>query len=454
MMGEKLSRGANKLALVLAGGGMTGAVYEIGALRAINDLLLDRTVNDFDIYVGTSAGAIVASFLAHGVTPEEMFQAIAGQHPSIPALRREHIFRLNQGEFIRRSMALPTKLARTLFETIRHPGSSTLVDALWTLTDVLPSGLYDGSALEGYMRQALTIYGSPNDFRALEKGLFIVATELDTGERAVFGSDENNHVPISQAVAASTALPMVYKPVRIEGREYIDGGMRGTASLDIAIEHGANLVVCVNPLVPFDNAPKGSPEDRPKDELFSRRGFSAIASQVSRITTHAGLRYQIKQLRRQHPHVDIILVEPRADDNLLAFGNIMRYAERLAIARHGFESVTLDLAEDYFTYKEILSRHGVPISRRFVIEELAELRDSGGDPQVIARILKVNTPGCPEEKRDTIACRLSQALADLETELDALNGRSSAPAKSPDSSAAPQRTARSTPSSSRSAPAP
>ncbi len=417
---------------------MTGAVYEIGAMRAINDLLVDRTVNEFDIYVGTSAGAIVASFLASGITPEEMFLAIAGQHPELPSLRREHIFRLNQREFLRRSMALPAKLARTLFDTIRNPANCTLVDALWSLTDILPSGLYDGMALERYMREGLTVHGSANDFRALRKELYIIATELDTGERAVFGTDVNCHVPISHAVAASTALPMVYKPVRIDGREYVDGGMRGTASLDVAIEHGANLVVCVNPLVPFDNRPKGTPEDRPKEELFSRRGFSAIASQVSRITTHAGLRYQIKQLRRQHPQVDIILVEPRADDNLLAFGNIMRYAERLAIARHGFESATLDLAEDYFTYKEILARHGVPISRRLVIEELAEIRASGSDPQVIQRILEARPPACGDDKRASIACRLSQALAQLELELAALSAQAAAPAESPGNSAGPR----------------
>lgn len=453
-MSPKQKTRDEKVALVLAGGGMTGAVYEIGAMRAINDLLLDRTVNDFDIYVGTSAGAIVASFLAHGVTPEEMFLAIAGQHPTIPPLRREHIFQLNQREFLGRSMALPAKLARTLFEALRNPSSSTLVDALWTLTDVLPSGLYDGRALERYMRQALMLYGSPNDFRALCNSLFIVATELDTGERAVFGSDINNHVPISLAVAASSALPMVYKPVRIDGREYVDGGMRGTASLDIAIEHGATVVVCVNPLVPFNNASKGPPESRPKEELFSRRGFSAIASQVSRITTHAGLRYQIKQLRRQHPDVDIILIEPRADDSVLAFGNIMRYGERLAIARHGFESVTLDLAEDYFTYKEILARHGVPISRRLVVEELAEIRNSGNDPRVIERILRAHQPLCADPKRNSLACRLSQALTALESELDALSARSAAPARSPDSSVAPRSAARPAPTSSRSAPAP
>jgi predicted acylesterase/phospholipase RssA len=64
-----MSASKSKIALVLAGGGLTGAVYEVGALRAIDDLLLDRTVNDLDIYVGTSAGAVVCSLLANGLSP-------------------------------------------------------------------------------------------------------------------------------------------------------------------------------------------------------------------------------------------------------------------------------------------------------------------------------------------------------------------------------------------------
>ena len=74
-----------KTALVLAGGGLTGAVYEIGTLRAIDDLLVDRTVNDFDIYVGTSAGALVAALLANGLSPETMLQSIAGDS-DVPAI--------------------------------------------------------------------------------------------------------------------------------------------------------------------------------------------------------------------------------------------------------------------------------------------------------------------------------------------------------------------------------
>ena len=120
--------------------------------------------------------------------------------------------------------------------------------------------------------------------------------------------------------------------------------------------------------------------DATRAESLSARGVPAIASQVTRITSHAGLRYQIKQLRRQHPEVDIILIEPQPTDQRMFYGNIMHYQARLEVARHGFESVTLDLAEDYPAYKETLARHGVPITRRLVIEELAEIHNSGSDP--------------------------------------------------------------------------
>jgi predicted acylesterase/phospholipase RssA len=408
------SANRSKLALVLAGGGMTGEVYEIGALRAIDDLLVDRSVTDFDIFVGTSAGAIIAAFLANGFSPETMFQVIAGQHPDVPPIKRKYIFNFNQREVIRRGLALPTKVLGATCGYLRDWQNATLVDALWTLTDVLPSGFYDGMALDKYMRLAMSAYGCTNRFTDLERELFIIATSLDTGERAVFGTDVNSDVPISTAVAASSALPMIYKPVRIGGEEYIDGSMRGNASLDIAIEHGATLIVCVNPLVPYDNSPRPGPSA----VAFSERGFSAIAAQVSRITQHSGLRYQIKQLRRQHPEVDIILVEPRCDDRMLAFGNIMRYAERLEIARHGFESVTLDLAGDYRDYKETLARHGALISRRLVIEELAEIQNSGYDSAVVEQVIETRKPKCAEGRRNTPYCRLTRALASLESELD------------------------------------
>jgi predicted acylesterase/phospholipase RssA len=416
LMGRKDST----IALVLAGGGLAGAVYEIGALRAIDDLLVDRTVNDLDIYVGTSAGAVVAAALANGLSPEALLRAIEGSHAEIRPIQREHLFRFNTGGLLQQALGLPRNLLGAWSHYLRHINDMTLMDLVGSLAETMPSALYDSQALEDYICHVLSTPGCCDRFEDLQKRLFIIATDLDNGERAVFGPSEQSDVQISRAVAASAAIPMVYKPVRIGDREYVDGGLRGTASLDVAIEHGADLVICINPMVPFDNRGRDSiPFFGPDGGYLSEKGTKAIASQASRIFTHAGLHYHIKNLRRQHPEVDIILIEPRPDDYQMFFYNIMRYSTRLTVARHGFESVTLDLAEDYAHYRKILVRHGIPLSRRLVITELAEIRESGYDPEVIRRILEARRPLCGREgQRDTPVCELTRVLAELDLVLD------------------------------------
>src|SRR5438128_4541311 len=104
----KPSTGApEKRALVLAGGGIVGVTYEIGALRALDDLLVGTTVNDFDIYVGTSAGSWVTSLLVNGVTPTEMALSLEGTNPGLDSPSRWTIYRPNVGEMAKRMLRLP-----------------------------------------------------------------------------------------------------------------------------------------------------------------------------------------------------------------------------------------------------------------------------------------------------------------------------------------------------------
>lgn len=418
-MGTSRRIKAGKTALVLAGGGLTGVVYEIGALRAIDDLLVDRTVNDFDIYVGTSAGALVSCGLANGLSPEEMLQTIDGSQSAVRPIRHHDIFRFNSHEFVRRGAGFPRTLLRAWSHYLRHIDDMNLLDLLWSLSEALPSGLYDSMALERFVRRVLDRPGCYNVFDKLARELYIIATDLDTGERAVFGPGYRSDVPLSLAVAASSALPLLYRPVRIGENEYVDGGLRGTASLDLAIEQGASLVICINPLVPYDNVDRASiPFLGADGGHLSRKGMQAIAAQVLRLANHAGLHYHLKHLRRLHPNVDIILIEPRPNDYQMFFYNIMRYSARLTVARHGFESVTLHLAEDYHHYKLVLARHGIPLTRRLVIEELAEIQRSGYDPAVIRRVLEAHRPACGRRGPHSPVCQLSRALAELEMVLD------------------------------------
>ena len=210
----------SKVALVLAGGGIMGVVYEIGALRAINDMLVDLTVNDFDIFVGTSAGALVTAFVANGFTPHEVMQFMDNRHPEIGGVRVGDVFHANLTDYARRLMNLPCALVALGYNSIRHPGDLALSDLIWEFTEIFPSGLYDGNALERFVRKLLEMPGRSNRFDFLEKQLYVVATELDTGNRAVFGQGGKAIVPISRAVAASSAVPVLYRPVEIFGRDY------------------------------------------------------------------------------------------------------------------------------------------------------------------------------------------------------------------------------------------
>jgi predicted acylesterase/phospholipase RssA len=423
----KRSRRPNKTALVLAGGGLTGAVYEIGALRAIDDLLTDRTVNDFDIYVGTSAGALVATLLANGISPHETMDALAGEHNEVPPIQARDLFHLSRRDVVRWGLKIPRTVFGAWSHYFRHLGDMTLFDLVWLLLEAFPAGLYDNRALERYIRRVLELRGKTNHFEDLERELYIIATDLDNGHRAIFSKEHMGHVPITHAVAASTAVPVLYKPMRIDGKDYIDGGVRGNASLDIAVEHGAKLIVCINPLVPIDNSEHSNiPLLGPDGTYLSDKGFTAIANQVGRITAHGALHYHIKQLRKTHPDVDIILVEPNRHDYKMFFYNAMRYSARLVLARHGFESVTLRIAEDYEYYKDMLERHGIKITRHLLLAELQELQRDGDSTAVLHRILQHSAREAQRKRRGSVTRPLRRALADLDRTLDQVQSRQAA----------------------------
>jgi len=368
-------RRRSKTALVLGGGGFTGGVYAIGALRAIDLLSVNRTVNDFDIYVGTSAGSLVAALTANGITPEEMMRVVSGQVPTpFSDVKVGTLLRPNLGEAAQKVATLPLHLlrvARTLAGQLGQLHQITAMDLVLGLAEALPSGLYSGSGIESYVHQVLSDPARTDDFRLVGPELYLAATDLDTCERIVFGAEGWEDVPISSAVRASTALPMVYKPVRIRDRELVDGGIVSTTNLDIAVQAGAKFIVVVNPLVPYVN-------DVTDQRRVSDMGFPQIGYQTFKLLAYQRLHEMARQWEERYPGVDIILIEPGPKDELMFKTSVMNFASRVDIARHGFESVTLHLAEDYEHFKEICARHGIEISAtrvRKVIEHFADERE-------------------------------------------------------------------------------
>jgi NTE family protein len=230
------------------------------------------------------------------------------------------------------------------------------MDLVLGLAEGLPSGLYSGSGIEQYVRTVLADPDRTDDFRALGPDLYLTATDLDTCERIVFGSEAWDDVPISTAVRASTALPMVYKPVTVHERELIDGGIVSTTNLDIAVEAGAKLVVVINPLVPYIN------DFSRARKHVSQMGAPQIGYQAFKLLAYQRLHEMAGRWEDRYPGVDIILIEPEPDDELMFQTSIMNFTSRVAIARHGFQSVTLKLASDYEHLREVAQRHGIAIS--------------------------------------------------------------------------------------------
>ena len=170
----------------------------------------------------------------------------------------------------------------------------------------------------------------------------------------MFGAKGFDDVPISTAVRASGALPMVYAPVQVKGRELIDGGIVSTTNLDIAVEAGAKLVVVINPIVPFVNdfcrgrsaRCAGAPAYGSRD-----MGFPQIGYQAFKLLAHQRLHELAERWEDRYPGVDIVLIEPEPTDELMFQTSMMNFASRVEIARHGFESVTKHLAGEYDRYQ-------------------------------------------------------------------------------------------------------
>lgn len=354
--------------LVCAGGGVTGAIYEIGVLAALEERLDGFSLTDCDVFVGVSAGSYVGTLVASGVSPSDLYRNATDPRGS--DLDQLSLFRPNLGEIAARLVTAPLTLAESLRDLYRNREDMTVTDFVASFAGLLPSGFFLLEGLEAWMTGFLTAEGRTNDFGALARKLRVVAVELDTGETRVFGEPGNDSVPISRAVAASCALPGFFRPVRIDGVDYIDGGVVKTAHISLALKERCGLVLCVNPIVPARySLSRGLLPIRRDQGALASHGLLPILDQVFRLTLHSRLQYGLARYRREHPEADIVVFEPKPEELPRLMRSIMRTSGRIRIAEYAYRSTLRKLDAESARLSRVFERHGlrlrpaVPVSK-------------------------------------------------------------------------------------------
>ncbi len=354
-----------RIGLALAGGGPLGAIYEIGALCALDESLDGLDLTRLAGYVGVSAGSFIAAGLANAITPREQCAAFIDSDGSEgadlfdPAVLMQPAW----GEFARRAASVPGLAAHALFELALRRRSR--MAAFERLGRALPAGLFSGHAMERQLARLFARPGRTNDFRKLKRKLVLVATDLDSGEAVPFGQPGHDTVPISLAVQASAALPGVYAPVQVQGRTCVDGALKKTLHASVLLDEGLDLLICLNPLVPFDatHAPRhkvlGSGEARIPRMVDG--GLPTVMSQTFRSLIHSRLELGLRGYADSHPDTDIVLFEPDHRDAELFLANTFSVSQRRALAEHAYQRTREMLRSRRSALGAQLARHGVTI---------------------------------------------------------------------------------------------
>jgi predicted acylesterase/phospholipase RssA len=232
--------------------------------------------------------------------------------------------------------------------------------SLATLSHAVPTGMFDNRSIGDFLRDLFAASGRTNDFRKLGRKLFLVATNLDTGASVIFGASGRDHVPISIAIEASAALPGLFPPVKIGGEYFVDGALNKTLHASVALDEGIDLLLCVNPLVPFD-ASGAARKGRLTVEKLSHGGLPVVLSQTFRAIIHSRMRVGMEKYRRQYPNADVVLFEPDREDADIFFASIFSYAQRKRICAAAYQKTRQNLAARADTLAPLLAKHGITL---------------------------------------------------------------------------------------------
>ncbi len=314
------------VALALAGGGFPGAFWEFGAVAALEAGLPEWRPEASTRVVGTSCGALVGAVLGLGVRPEEALDALRRPgHPLSPRFRELSAvpWRRHLAGWGRAARAFPAALRGS-----SEGGRPRLWDAMQDLGREFPAGAFSNEGVERLVARAAERAGRADRFDALPMTLLVTATDLDTGERVVYGPGFDN-APVSLAVRGSTVIPGWFEPVRIGERDLVDGQIADPVHLDLAAAPPAAAVIVVSPLAVYvrDRGPRVGGE-----------GAAAVMDQMARISAARKLRGVREALVRERPELRFLEVAPEAEEALTLIRARFRPRDLEVVWKLGFEA--------------------------------------------------------------------------------------------------------------------
>lgn len=390
-----------KIGLALAGGGPLGAIYEVGALCALEEAVEGLDFTACDGYIGVSAGGFIAAGLANGMTPRQLCAAFIENTAEAPdRFDPAELLQPAWNEFGSRARLVPQLLADAAREVLLEGRS--LLGAVERLGRALPTGLLSGERFGEALTRVFAEPGRSNDFRRLSRRLVLVATDLDSGEAIPFGSAGWDHVPISRAVQASAALPGLFPPVEIDGRHYVDGALKKTLHASVLLDEGLDLLICLNPLVPYESDRLSNREARsrrakrlasklgrpavralqPRIHRLVDGGLPLVLSQTFRSLIHSRLALGLKGYERTHPRTDIVLFEPDPRDAELFMANTFSYRQRRELAEHAYQATRELLRERAVTLKAQFARAGLTLREDVLADREARLLPAPGETRM------------------------------------------------------------------------
>ena len=403
----------------MAGGGPLGAIYEVGALVAIAESLKGIDLNRLDIYVGVSAGGILGAGLANGISPRELCRMFidpaaggakgeAAAEPFDPTILMRPAF----AEYWTRMRMLPPLAVRALWRYAtagRGKGPSGMLGAAEHLLQAIPTGIFSNDPLRDYLAHMFSQPGRTDDFRQLKARLYLVATDLDSGKAVEFGAAGHDDIPISLAATASSALPGLFPPVEIGGRHFVDGALKRTLHASVALKEGAKLVLCLNPLVPYDDG--AVVESGGKSRHLIDGGLPIVVLQTIRAVIHSRMEIGMRQYGDDYPDADVLLFEPNRADAEMFFTNMFSYSSRRRLCEHAYQKTREELWKRRHELAPLLGRHGVALNLAVLRDRRRKLVVGLGKPEPRAPLQLGRIASSLSETLDDLGRYLSQTQA-------------------------------------------